>query len=182
MDEEKGRVFLTDSEREDDNFVALSGIGQKEVRATPLAVANMMATIARGGDKQQVRAVSSIEYKNGTVMFEFPQKELPGQKISQQTARELQVLLRRVVTDSQGTGRWFAGLPYEVAGKSGTAETGRFLGKEQLHNKWFAGYFPFENPRYALVTVNLDVEGDEGGINQLFAELVAYLHSRDNPR
>ncbi|WP_316571919.1 penicillin-binding protein 2 [Neobacillus sp. YIM B06451] len=175
--EESGRVFLKESEREDDNFVSLTGIGQKEVRATPLAVANMMATIARNGEKQHVRAVSAIEYKNGTTMFEFPQTEISGKTVSPETARTLQQLLRNVVVNNEGTGRWFSSLPYEVAGKSGTAETGKYFGNDQLHNKWFAGYFPFGKPKYALVTVNLDVKGNEGGVNPLFADMVNYLHS-----
>ncbi|RHW40581.1 penicillin-binding protein 2 [Neobacillus notoginsengisoli] len=178
-EEEPGRVFLTDSERKDPNFAALTGIGQKEVRVTPLAVANMMATIARGGAKEQVRAVSEIEYKNSSTMFSFQQEPLPGRTIAPETAQELQKLLRRVITDSNGTGRWFAGLPYEVAGKSGTAETGRFLEDRQLHNKWFAGYFPFDKPRYALVAVNLDVFEDEGGVNPLFSDMVKFLYSYD---
>lgn len=179
--EDKGRIFLKESERKDDNFVSLTGIGQKEVRATPLAVANMMATIARGGAKQHVRAVSAIEYKNGTTMYEFPQTPIKGKTISPETALKLKQLLRHVVTDSQGTGRWFSSLPYQVAGKSGTAETGKFLGEDQLHNKWFAGFFPYENPKYALAVVNLDVRETEGGVNPLFADIVNFLHSRGQP-
>ncbi|RDU35110.1 penicillin-binding protein 2 [Neobacillus piezotolerans] len=178
--EEGGRVFLKETERMDDNFVSLTGIGQKEVRATPLAVANMMATIARNGEKQHVRAVSAIEYKNGTTMYEFPQTPLVGKTVSEGTARKLQQLLRHVVEDSRGTGRWFSSLPYQVAGKSGTAETGKFVGKEQLHNKWFAGYFPYGKPKFALVAVNLDVKGNEGGVNPLFADIVNFLYSRGN--
>ncbi len=71
---------------------------------------------------------------------------------------KLQKLLRGVVLNPNGTGRWFKDLPYEVAGKSGTAETGKYMDGKQLHNKWFAGYFPYQNPKYALVAVNLDVE------------------------
>ncbi len=60
----------------------MSGIGQHEVRATPLAVANMMATIARGGKKEMVRTASKIEYKNGTTMVDFTEKSLKGDTIS----------------------------------------------------------------------------------------------------
>ncbi|PLR78060.1 penicillin-binding protein [Bacillus sp. V3-13] len=175
-DEDTGRVFRNDQERTDKNFVALSGIGQHEVRATPLAVASMMAVIARGGKKEMVRAVSEIEYKNGTVMAEFPQSPLKGEGIAPYTAMKLQQLLREVVVNENGTGRWFSGLPYEVAGKSGTAETDIFHNEQQLHNKWFAGYFPYHDPIYALVTVNLDVREDEGGVNPFFADMVKAVH------
>jgi penicillin-binding protein 4B len=178
-EEDKGRVFLTEEEREDRNFVAMTGIGQHEVRSTPIAVANMMATIARGGDKEMVRAASKIEYKNGTTMIDFKEKKLPGEKISPYTAMKLQKLLREVVINPNGTGRWFENLPYDVAGKSGTAETGKYVNGKQLHNKWFAGYFPYDQPKYALVAVNLDVLDNEGGVNPLFADMVKMLYEND---
>ena len=181
-DEEMGRVFKNEDARTDDNFVALSAIGQHEVRVTPLAVANMMATIARGGDKQMVRAVETVEYRNGTKVFGFDEKKLDGDNISPFTAQKLQKLLREVVLDDEGTGRWFRDLPYSVAGKSGTAETGIMKAGKQTHNKWFAGYFPYENPKYALVVVNLGVHTNEGGVNPLFAEMVEEVHSFDEER
>ncbi|OIK17035.1 penicillin-binding protein [Bacillus sp. MUM 116] len=179
-EEEKGRVFQSDNARKDSNYAAMSGIGQHEVRATPLAVANMMATIARGGQKEMVRAVSKIQYKNGTTIVNFPQQNLPGDTISSYTAMKLQKLLRSVVQNPNGTGKWFQNLPYEVAGKSGTAETGKYLKGKQLHNKWFAGYFPYESPKYALVAVNFDVYDNEGGVNLLFSDMVKMLYSNNH--
>ncbi|MCE4046950.1 MULTISPECIES: peptidoglycan D,D-transpeptidase FtsI family protein [Bacillaceae] len=179
QDEEKGRVFLSEDAKKDKNYVALTGIGQNEVRVTPIAVANMMATIARGGEKQAVRVASEIEYKNGSTLLKFDQKKLDGETISPYTAQELQKLLREVVENKEGTGRWFQDLPYEVAGKSGTAETGIYKGEEQLHNKWFAGYFPYDKPKYALVAVNLEVFADEGGVNPLFADMVKAVYDHE---
>jgi cell division protein FtsI/penicillin-binding protein 2 len=179
-EEDKGRVFLSEDAKKDANFAAMTGIGQHEVRATPLAVANMMATIARGGEKEMVRAVSKIEYKNGTTMVNFQEQSLQGDTISPYTAMKLQRLLREVVLNPDGTGRWFKELPYAVAGKSGTAETGKYQAGKQLHNKWFAGYFPYDNPKYALVAVNLDVLDSEGGVNLLFADIVKMLYENDN--
>ncbi|MEH7887143.1 penicillin-binding protein 2 [Bacillus sp. JJ1609] len=176
QDEEEGRVFVSEDARKDRNFSALSGIGQHEVRVSPLAIANMMATIARGGEKDMVRSVLSIQYQNGTEMTEFPKEKLKGDRISSYTAMKLQKLLREVVVNDHGTGRWFKDLPYAVAGKSGTAETGIYDGEKQLHNKWFAGYFPYDNPKYALVAVNLGVPEDEGGVNPLFADIVKAVY------
>ncbi|WP_071460215.1 peptidoglycan D,D-transpeptidase FtsI family protein [Bacillus massilinigeriensis] len=171
-EEERGRVFLSDEARKDSNYSRLTGIGQHEVRVTPLAVANMLSTIARGGEKQMVRAVSAIKYKNGNKLADFPAKKLSGESITPMTADKLQYLLRQVVVDEKGTGKWFRDLPMSVAGKSGTAETGIFKGDKQLHHKWFAGYFPYEEPRYALVAVSLDTLEDEGGVNMLFSDIV----------
>ncbi|WP_053364172.1 penicillin-binding transpeptidase domain-containing protein [Bacillus sp. FJAT-27251] len=181
-DEESGRVFNSEKARQDDNFAALSAIGQHEVRVSPLAVANMMATIARGGDKLMVRTVEAVEYQNGSKLVSFEPKKLPGETLSPYTVQKLQKLLREVVTDGKGTGRWFNELPYAVAGKSGTAETGRQKEGRPTHSKWFAGYFPYEKPKYALVAVSLDVHDDEGGVNALFADMVKELYQSDQKK
>ncbi|GAA0334496.1 penicillin-binding protein 2 [Bacillus carboniphilus] len=180
--EKPGRVFSRDEDRTDSNLVRMTGIGQHEVRATPLGVASMMATIARGGEKLSARAVSELNYKNGTTLFEFPVQKKDSETISPYTAMKLQHLLREVVVHEEGTGRWFQNLPYAVAGKSGTAETGIEKEGVQLHNKWFAGYFPFDQPRYALVVVNLGVQQDEGGINPLFSDIVQGIFDLDEKK
>ena len=71
-------------------------------------------------------------------------------------------------------------LPYELAGKSGTAETGVIKNGEQLHHKWFAGYFPFQHPKYSLVVLNMNVPSDEGGINPLFGDIVTMVYEENN--
>ncbi|MCM3237092.1 penicillin-binding protein 2 [Heyndrickxia oleronia] len=178
--EDEGQVFSKEDSKVDDNFVAQTGIGQQEVRVTPLAVANMMATIARGGERQAAKAVSAIKYQDGTTMMDFPKQGNKDDSISKVTAMKLQGMLRHVVTSNQGTGRWFQNLPYEVAGKSGTAETGIYNeNNQQLHNKWFAGYFPFNQPKYALVVVNLGVPENEGGINPLFSDIIQSIYEYD---
>lgn len=179
-EEETGKVFLNDSERKDANFVGLSGIGQHNVRITPLAAANMMAQIARGGEGQKVRAVSSIDYQNGSNLFNFSQEKLK-EGLSPYTSMKLQQLLRGVVEQENGTGRGLSGLAYPVAGKSGTAETNNYNdANQQFLNKWFVGYFPFDKPKYAMAIVNLDVLSSEGSVTPIYRDMVNYLYEYDN--
>ncbi|MBM6619678.1 peptidoglycan D,D-transpeptidase FtsI family protein [Bacillus suaedaesalsae] len=171
-----GRIWEDDTDKSAERAVSQTAIGQKEVRVTPLAVANMMGTIARGGEKKQVKAVSKILYKNGSTLFTFKDQALEGEALSPYTIAKLQQLLHRVVTDPKGTGRRFQALDTEVAGKSGTAETGREnIQKEKLYNKWFAGYFPATSPKYALVVVELDVPGNQAVTNDVFYKIVDSL-------
>ncbi|XXM73647.1 peptidoglycan D,D-transpeptidase FtsI family protein [Lysinibacillus sphaericus] len=172
----KGRVFVSDDERQDLNYIAQTGIGQREVRVTPLGLANMMATIARGGEKYMVSAATSIDYQNGTSMFSFPRKKMEGEKITPFTAMKLQQYLRGVVNSPEGTAPYLDTALYPVAGKTGTAQTGKKSEDRELYNKWFAGYFPYKNPKYALVAVNMDVHIDEGGIYPIFKDSVDAVH------
>ena len=172
-EEKAGRVWGDEKDKNVPKAIDQTAIGQKNVKVTPLGVANMMATIARGGHKQQVKIVENILYKNGTNMFSFTSNSLKGEKISPYTASKLQELLRLVVTDSEGTGRRFQTLPVNVSGKSGTAQTGKKNAKGQdLYNKWFAGYFPSSQPKYALVVVEMDTTSGEAGTNAAFYDIV----------
>jgi cell division protein FtsI/penicillin-binding protein 2 len=124
-----------------------------------------------------VRAVDKIQYKNGNTLFSFPKQELEGGGIKKETAEKLQTLLTGVVEEEKGTGRRFASLPYEVAGKSGTAQ---ISDKKALVNKWFAGYFPRENPKYALVVVDLSVKDEEAKTNGVFYDIVNNVYELDH--
>lgn len=179
-DEKSGNIWGDEKDKYVPKAIDQTAIGQKNVKVTPLAVANMMSTIARGGQKEQIRIVENILYKNGTNMYSFTSNLLEGEKISPMTASKLQKLLRLVVTDPEGTGRRFQTSPFEVSGKSGTAQTGKKDGQgHTLYNKWFAGYFPSANPRYALVIVEMDTTSAEAGTNAAFYDVVNEMSKID---
>ncbi len=171
-----GQIWGDVTDKSVDRAISQTAIGQKEVRVTPLAVVNMMATIARGGKKEQVKGTSKILYKNGSTLFSFRNQPLAGESLSPYTVMKLQQLLRKVVSDEKGTGRRFQSLETEIAGKSGTAETGKLNEKGQvLVNKWFTGYFPSKKPKYALVVVELDVLGVNSRTNDIYYQMVDAL-------
>lgn len=160
--------------------IAQTSIGQKEVRVTPLAIANMMATIARGGKAMEVKVVKGIHYRTGSPLYEFPSHSLKVEGVSKYTTIKLQHLLREVVQNEKGTGHSFHKLPYAVAGKSGTAETGlRNSNGVPLVNRWFAGYFPFEKPKYALVVVDLETENSRKAMANAFYQMVENIFEKD---
>ncbi|PFJ09298.1 penicillin-binding protein [Bacillus cereus] len=179
MREEKGAIIWGNEENKNSKkAVAQTMIGQKDVRISPLAIANMMSTIARNGEKKEVKAVEKIVYKNGSNFFTFENHKLNGKQLSYETVKKLQGLLRGVVTMEKGTGAAFRSLPLNVAGKSGTAQTGK--GKKV--NRWFAGYFPYENPRYALVVVDIETDSNENLVTPVFTEMVEAIHQLENEK
>ncbi|MFC0296167.1 peptidoglycan D,D-transpeptidase FtsI family protein [Geobacillus jurassicus] len=182
-EERNGTIWHDPRDKRVPLAVAQTAIGQKDVRVSPLGVANMMATIARGGEALKVRAVDKVLYKNGTMLFSFPPEPASDmESIAPQTAEELQQLLRGVVTKEDGTGRRFRTLPYSVAGKSGTAETGKTDGGAEWINKWFAGYFPADRPKYALAVVELDCPSGRAVANDVFAAAVEALYAYDRTK
>ncbi|MCM3716954.1 peptidoglycan D,D-transpeptidase FtsI family protein [Fictibacillus phosphorivorans] len=153
--EERGQIRNSNKKIQDYQSplaISQTAIGQLDVKITPLAAANMMATIARGGEWSEVKAAKSVNFANGTELVAF--KDHMGQKdsLSPYTIMRLQSLLVKTVRDEKGTGHTLQSLPFQVAGKTGTAQKGD---KSNVFNKWFAGYFPADKPKFALVVVDM---------------------------
>ena len=53
--EQTGKVWQDDGLKKDPKMIAQTAIGQQDVQTTPLAIANMMATIARGGNEDGLK-------------------------------------------------------------------------------------------------------------------------------
>lgn len=175
-EEQEGAVWKSDSMKEDPNYVANTSIGQLDVKITPLAAANMMATIARGGERMQVRVAAKAVDDNGLTLASFKPQAADGQRVSPVTASKLQQLLRAVII-AEGpntTAGQLKSAKYEVAGKSGTAEVGEKGSK--MYNKWFVGYFPFQKPRYAMAVVNLEAGEQSVSASSIYLELVNGIH------
>lgn len=174
--EGQATIFKNVSDRHVPKAIAQTAIGQLNVKVTPLQVANMMSTIARGGVKWRVRTATEIDYnKMGNMQLTtFPHQTIPGPTLQPYTVMKLQDLLQRVVTSPKGTGHSLQNAAYSVAGKSGTAETGH-----HTENSWFAGYFPVDDPKYILVCVDLDVAPFHGQALKLFKEMVNGLAKFD---
>ncbi|UFT97861.1 penicillin-binding protein 2 [Radiobacillus kanasensis] len=165
--EEDGQVWGNEQDPYVNRAIAQTAIGQKEVKVTPLAIANMMATVADGGNKKEVKTVQKILYSNGTTMFDFPTHPMTENVLKPQTTKLLQGLMEQVV--QSGTGQTFKGL--EVSGKSGTAETGQ----DGKYHHWFAGYFPKDDPKYAMVVVDLYQSDEASTTYKVYKDVVASI-------
>lgn len=138
-----------------DYNLANSSIGQGPVLVTPVQVAALVNTVASDGIFYTPRLVTGLTGANDHII-EYIDTPEPHRVLEPATARALQEMLRRAVTE--GAGR-MADLPGPgSAGKTGSAEV---AGPESSVNAWFAGYAPADNPRYVVVVLVQD--GTSGG-------------------
>ncbi len=119
-----------------------SGIGERDVRATPLHMAMVAAAVANEGVAVRPYAVSQIFDAEGNPAEETEVREL-GRAMSTDTAATLTQMMERVVTE--GTGRNAAVPGVRVAGKTGTA-----TGRDGFSNPWFIGFAPVDDPSIAI--------------------------------
>jgi peptidoglycan glycosyltransferase len=139
--------------------VAQSAIGQRDVRVTPLQMAMITAAVANDGVLMRPRLIDRVQEFDGRVVREFEADPLRGRghangrAVSESTARALQEMMRGVVTS--GSGRNAALDDVDVAGKTGTAQTG----EGRNPTVWFVGYAPYDDPQVAVAVVVPDGGG-----------------------
>jgi len=147
IDESKGNVPLNVNFFTDGDTANIS-IGQGEIMATPVQVADIIATVANGGIKNRVNIVDSITDENGNKVREIRQKE--GDRIIEKDiADRIKGMMEKVI--DEGTGTMINLDEYGgAAGKTGSAETGEYIDGQSVVHAWFAGYFPRRNPKYSI--------------------------------
>lgn len=140
--------------------VANISFGQGSLLATPLQICSAMAVIARGGIYIEPYLVEGESDENGTItrVYHYGEKK---QIIKSPTAEKLKGFLGKVV--EYGSGSRAKSEIVAVAGKTATAQTGKAENGEEIYNAWFAGYFPADNPEYAVAILKED--GGEGAIS-----------------
>jgi penicillin-binding protein 2 len=127
------------------------GIGQGNLRVTPLQVANAMAAIARGGLYKPPRLFIEDVNDHGSDTTDLA--------ISEKTLEVVRDGMSAVVNESGGTAynefvaAGFAGQGIEVFGKTGSTE--------QPDNAWFAGFA--EDGAGRSIAIAVIVEGGQHG-------------------
>ncbi|MBR6785382.1 MAG: penicillin-binding protein 2 [Clostridia bacterium] len=143
-----------------DAAAANLSFGQGELTATPLQICVMTAAIANGGYYVEPYIVEGEVGSDGAFIKKSSYSER-RQIIDPETAKQLQSFLETVV--EEGSGKRAKTEAVTCAGKTATAQTGKSEGGEEIYNAWFAGYFPAEEPQYAVVI--LKENGGEGAIS-----------------
>lgn len=145
-----------------DSKAALANLsfGQGSLTATPIQICAMTAAIANNGVYCPPYLVEGTvnEDSEMTAIRHYTEKK---QIISEAVADKLKNFLLSVV--EEGSGRRAKSDIVSLAGKTATAQTGSFRNGEEIYNAWFAGFFPYEKPKYAVVIMKED--GGEGAVS-----------------
>lgn len=140
--------------------------GQERLAVTPLQMAMVAAAIGNHGAEMRPQIVERIVSPAGKTITHLQPDQL-GRPIKRQTADELTRMMELVVTGGTGTAASIPGV--RVAGKTGTAETGR----GNIYTAWFAAFAPAEAPRVAIaVVVENQLNGFGGAISAPIAKQV----------
>ncbi|GIN97874.1 penicillin-binding protein [Siminovitchia terrae] len=129
---------------------------------TTLQLAQYISTIANGGNRIAPRIVKEIRGTNeqgelGELKKDFSPKVLNHLEIDGQYINRVKMGLYNVVHGSNqyGTGKKLASSPYDISGKTGTAQAFysgpiESANMTAVWNLTFVGYAPSENPQIAI--------------------------------
>ena len=154
----------------DEPQTALSGIGQSDVRATPLQIAMVSAGVANDGVVMVPRMVDEVVAADLTVQQEF-EDTVFGEALSRSDAATLTRLMVSNVREGAASGARMDGV--DVAGKTGTAEHG----PGDPYTLWFTGFAPADDPQVAVAVMvqnggGLGQNGTSNGIAAPIAKRV----------
>jgi peptidoglycan glycosyltransferase len=129
--------------------------GQERLQVTPLQMALVAAAVANDGKIMEPTLVDRIVDPDGKVI-RTTDPDTWKEAMKPQTAAELTAMMTAVVQSGTGAAAQIPGV--QVAGKTGTAETGR-TGE---NDTWFIAFAPAQNPEVA-VAVALSNQSGTGG-------------------
>ena len=152
------------------------------ISCTPLQLTMAYGALAHGGMLMKPRLVKSVTYPSGKVV-ETPTESV-RRIVSEEVANTLMTMLTGAVENGTGAAARIAGLP--IAGKTGTAQKVDFASGRYFSDRYeasFIGVFPAGNPRYVLLIVVDDPQGEYyGGVvaAPVFRRIVEHM-SRVRP-
>ncbi len=136
-----------------------TGIGQYEVRATPLQMAMVAAGIANEGVVKRPYVIDEVQSASFDPLDKTGDEDL-SQAVSASTASDVTDLM--VATVEQGTASAAAIEGVSVAGKTGTAQSGD---PDRAPYAWFVSFAPSEDPEVAVAVMIESAPGiDRGAI------------------
>lgn len=156
-----------------DADMANSAIGQGKILITPIQAANMAAIIANDGKQKSINLASSIVDKSG---YDIKNIKYQSEKrvISQTCANIIKDMMKLTVDD--GTGILAFDNSVNICGKTGSAETGWKKDGNLMVHGWFVGFFPYDNPKYAM-SIFLE-NGQSGSVAaQMFLDIAKQIQN-----
>ena len=139
--------------------------GQERLLVTPLQMAMVVAAIGNGGVLMEPHLVERIVSRDGDVVRTTRPDEM-RRVLKERTAADLAAMMTRVVASGTATSAQISGI--EVAGKTGTAETGR----ENQNDTGFVAFAPARGAKVAIAVYLQNQDGTGGSTAAPIAKAV----------
>jgi peptidoglycan glycosyltransferase len=143
---------------ESDAALYQTGIGQRDVRMTPLQVALLAATVANDGVAMKPRLVKQLLAPDLSEIESFSPEELTGD--AAMSAANAEVLTDMMIASEANTQGGGKNPSLKIASKTGTAEHGADPKRTPPH-AWYTAFAPHDDPKVAVAVI-VESGGDHG--------------------
>lgn len=163
---------------EDIKTLANFSFGQGKLLATPMQISALINAIASGGIYTPPKLIKGLAAENMKFSPYDAHSELQRTEkiISPGIALKLKEFMKASV--DYGTGK--KGKPEdpetEVAAKTSTAQTGIIEDGKRIEQSWFAGFFPYDKPKYSIVVLSEAGAGGGESAGPIFKEIVERIY------
>lgn len=138
------------SELEMPAALANFSMGQGNFLVTPIQVARMVCAVANGGLMPTPRLVKGMVDDRGNVSGSY-ENAVPDRVFSEDIANTVKNFMIKTV--DEGTGMPAKPQNGGAGGKTATAQTGWIKDGQAIDEAWFAGFYPAQTPKYAIVAM-----------------------------
>lgn len=161
-------------------YTLSAAIGQGDNGFTPIQMARYISSLANGGNRVDVTLIKNIIKPDGTEVDKkelenyvnerlgYTPTEVEDLNIKEENIDAILEGMKGVTEDGGTAYSTFAGFDIEVAGKTGSAETG----DPDKVNGWFVGFAPFDDPEIS-VTVLIENAGSGGFTAETARDIMA---------
>lgn len=175
-----GNGFFTDcgvlpqiAELNSEAAVGNFAFGQGKFTATPLQIASLFATIGNNGIYNEPTLLKGATDKTGAYS---PELKYEGIKIlKESTCSTIKASLTKTVTE--GTGKSAFSSLFNSCSKTATAQSGQYdKNGNEIKYCWFAGIFPYENPKYVICVLRENGVSGGGDCAPVFKEIAENIY------
>ncbi len=141
-------------------------IGQGELLLSPVSMLTLYCAIANDGS-YYIPSVVEGTLEGGK--FTEYEKQNKTQVMTAETAAILRQYLSSVLLE--GTGKNALPKTVSAAGKTATAQTGKYKNGIEVCQGWFCGFFPAESPKYVVIVFSEDTQRQTLSSGEIFAQI-----------
>ena len=147
-------------------YLANFSIGQGELLLSPISILTLYSAVATDGKYYLPSIIEETRQNGKTEKYNIG---APTKAIESETAKILRGYLESVV--SEGTGISAKPKTVSAAGKTATAQTGKYRNGVEICEGWFCGFFPVEAPRYVVVVFSEDDKKQTLTCGEIFSKI-----------
>lgn len=160
--------------------LATASFGQG-ITTTPIQNLQALTIFTNDGEMIKPYIVDKIVDQNGNITYQGGRTSL-GQKASSENIKKMQKLMYDVVYN--GVSNYYQPSNVTLAGKTGTAEfagkNGSYVSGSENRIRSFAGFFPYENPKYIFYVSVKRLDGGNTALSKAVVKAVESIANYSN--